>query len=199
MTAFTHLPADCQKAQALLDARLDGDMLPLPQPDTAWLNAHTGVCPECAAYARVSDQLVVALRHLPEVPIPEGLADRVLLRLAQKSIIQTDSGNIIPLALSANTAQVTSLATYKSRSASLRSGAVAAALGLLVMGVATFSIISQPGKEALLSEDQLVASAALGEESWWDEDADVFTAADVSQDSEPVLAYDDPVRDLVGF
>ena len=51
-----------------------------PRESSAVALAHLAQCPECANFSRELDEMDRALEEAARVPVPEGLADRVLLR-----------------------------------------------------------------------------------------------------------------------
>ena len=72
---------DCKTARLLLDYARPAPA-ELPGGDAAALEGHLTACPECEALARAERQLDDHLgRAVRDVPVPDGLRDRLLARL----------------------------------------------------------------------------------------------------------------------
>src|SRR5262249_28887945 len=75
-------PMDCRTARTLLDYHRPTDS-ELSGPDAADLERHLDVCPECGALAQAERRADARLgRAMRDVPLPDGLHDRLLARLA---------------------------------------------------------------------------------------------------------------------
>ncbi|MGL4555350.1 MAG: hypothetical protein ACRC33_29635 [Gemmataceae bacterium] len=73
---------DCRAARLLLSFPPDGTNAPAG-PDAAALSDHLAVCPDCDAVARADARLDAHLgRAMHDLPVPGGLKDRILARLA---------------------------------------------------------------------------------------------------------------------
>src|SRR5690242_15755148 len=72
---------DCRTARLLLDYARPAPA-ELPGGDAAALEGHLTACPECEALARAERQADDRLgRAVRDVPVPDGLRDRLLARL----------------------------------------------------------------------------------------------------------------------
>ncbi len=79
---------DCTTARTLLAFRRPGE---LPAEETASLSAHLASCPSCAAAVASQDAFDAAVgKAMVSVPVPDGLADRLLKKgLAKRRIATT--------------------------------------------------------------------------------------------------------------
>lgn len=69
--------AELERCRAVLDrieAWIDGD---LDGRDVEWITAHVGECSSCRTAKREAEEMVSALRSLPDFEIPEQLIQRV--------------------------------------------------------------------------------------------------------------------------
>ncbi len=71
----------CDKARELAIAVLEGDAL--NELDSAFLDKHLEVCPDCQAYQHTMGNLLASFEEIPEALVPAGLSDRIMAQVAQ--------------------------------------------------------------------------------------------------------------------
>ncbi|HEY9685659.1 MAG TPA: anti-sigma factor [Coleofasciculaceae cyanobacterium] len=73
----------CARARDLMIGALEGDAA--AELDRAFLDTHLAECANCRSYRQTMQHLAISLKNVQEIPVPAGLSDRILERIATEA------------------------------------------------------------------------------------------------------------------